>query len=213
MSRDDSHATGVCHKHILINPPNKKVTHLKRVSALIVASSLLFLGACSSDEKPAEDTATTPSASADPDAFTYNFTSGETTEVNRLEPLPEDVAADIQSRFDATLFEPDAKAYTEAVEAGTVSADVDNYAAFKGLSATVGGETGKYIGGVIKVVTDCDGEPTVTWAFAAQSTSAPEPAACDSADALAEAQQIADDYVANAMGGADAWFVIEQNAQ
>lgn len=186
---------------------------MKRVSALIVASSLLFLGACSSDEKPAEDTATTPSASVDPDVFTYNFTSGETTEVNRLEPLPEDVAADIQSRFDATLFEPDAKAYTEAVEAGTVSADVDNYAAFKGLSATVGGETGKYIGGVIKVVTDCDGEPTVTWAFAAQSTSAPEPAACDSADALAEAQQIADDYVANAMGGADAWFVIEQNAQ
>src|SRR5690554_167463 len=106
MSRDDSHATGVCHKRILINPPNKKVTHLKRVSALIVASSLLFLGACSSDEKPAEDTATTPSASADPDVFTYNFTSGETTEVNRLEPLPEDVAADIQSRFDATLFEP-----------------------------------------------------------------------------------------------------------
>lgn len=186
---------------------------MKRVSALIVASSLLFLGACSSDEKPAEDTATTPSASADPDVFTYNFTSGETTEVNRLEPLPEDVAADIQSRFDATLFEPDAKAYTEAVEAGTVSADVDNYAAFKGLSATVGGETGKYIGGVIKVVTDCDGEPTVTWAFAAQSTSAPETAACDSADALAEAQQIADDYVANAMGGADAWFVTEQNAQ
>ncbi|WP_029067723.1 hypothetical protein [Jonesia quinghaiensis] len=205
------------HKRISTPTPLQEGDELKRVSALLLISSLAFLGACSSDsnaeEKGAESAQESSSAPTDPNVKQYELASGETVEVKRLDPLPENVLADVQSRFDTKLYEPDITAYNKAVEEGSLSESQDNYAAFKTLSTEVGADTGKYVAGVIRVVADCDSDQVVTWAFASQSTSAAQPAPCNADDALAAARQSAEDYVESAMGGPEAWIIIEQDAK
>lgn len=175
---------------------------MKRVAALAVIS-LAFLGACSSTDgdKTTEPTST-PSASATEsakDLREFTLADGTTVEFDRLGELPAEMAADIQARFDAVLEEP--------------TADNDNFGAFKAEAATVGSETGKYVGGLVQVMATCDDADVVTWAFGAQTMSEPFVPACDAADSKVAAQELADDYIMNAMGGPAAWLLITQDAK
>ena len=175
---------------------------MKRVAALAVIS-LAFLGACSStDGDKTPESTSSPSASATDsaeDMREFTLADGTTVEFDRLGELPADMSADIQARFDAVLEEP--------------TADNDNFGAFKAEAATVGSETGKYVGGLIQVIATCDEADVTTWAFGAQTMSEPFVAACDAADAKVAAQELADDYIKNAVGGPAAWILITQDAK
>jgi len=191
---------------------------MKRVAALAVVS-LVFLGACSSNDDTdtsannSSDTASNSNSNTKTDEREYTMADGSKVTFDRLAPLPENMMADVQARFDAVLFEPDVDAYTAAAatDAGP-DETVDTVLAFKGLATTLGSETGKYYGGVIRMVTDCDGTPTTTWGFIGQDQTTPTPSACDSADPKADASAAADSYIVNALGGPDAWVIVTQNS-
>ncbi|WP_313276953.1 hypothetical protein [Timonella senegalensis] len=186
---------------------------MKRVAALAVIS-LAFLSACSSDsDNGAKPSDGTDNSTAMADAREYTMTDGSKVTFDRLAPLPENMMKDVQSRFDAVLYEPDVKAY-EAAAATMEGAgpDVDNVMAFKGEATKLGSETGKYYGGVVRGVTQCDDASVVTWGFIAQDATTPKFAACDSADAKAEATDIANKYIVGALGGPEAWVIVTQNS-
>lgn len=175
---------------------------MKRVAALAVIS-LAFLGACSSTDDNAPKTTDTPSATQTSDNTDtakdereFKLANGETVKFDRLGELPEEMAADIQARFDAVLEAP--------------TADNDNFGAFKTVAAEIGSETGKYVGGLVEIMTTCDDADVATWAFAAQTMSEAFVPECGSADSKAAAQELADNYIANAMGGPAAWMLVVQ---
>ncbi len=179
---------------------------MKRTAAIAVIAVAL-LSACSSEkEATTEASASTPSTASE-----YTLLDGSKVEFDRKAALPQNVADDIQARFDAALIEPNIEAYTAALatEAGP-DATVDNFLAFKDEATAVGSETSKYVAGVIRTIQECDNGMEATWAFASQTTSSPVVAACGSADAKAEAKAAADAYLKDAMGGADAWILVEQ---
>lgn len=180
---------------------------MKRTAAIAVIAVAL-LGACSSEKEATPEASTSVPAAASE----YTLLDGSKVEFDRKAALPQEVAADIQARFDAALIEPNIEAYTAALatEAGP-DTTTDNFLAFKDEATAVGADTSKYVAGVIRTIQECDNGMEVTWAFASQTASGPiAVAACGSADAKAEAQAAADEYLKDAMGGADAWVLVEQ---
>ena len=182
---------------------------MKRTAAIAVIA-LGLLGACSG-----EDEAVTPTPSADvkTDIREYTTTAGEKIEYDRLAELPADMTADLQSRLDGVLYEPDVDAYLAAAATETgAGPDTDNFLAFKGEAAAIGSETGKYVGGIIRVVQTCDEESAVTWGFAPQDMYTAQLPECGSTDPKADAHALADKYIQGALGGPNAWVIMEQQS-
>ena len=178
---------------------------MKRIAALAVVS-LAFLGACSSTNDKTPDA--TPSASesstgtetgTNKNEREFTLADGTTVKFDRLGELPAEMTADIDARFAAVLVAP--------------ADDMDNFGAFKAEAAAIGTETGKYVGGVPEATLTCDDALPPSWVFAAQTMSTPFAPECGAADSKADAEKLATDYIANAVGGPDAWIVITQGAK
>lgn len=182
---------------------------MKRTAAIAVIA-LGLLGACSGEEEAT--TTSTPTADVKTDVRSYTATDGATIEYDRLSALPAEMTADLQGRLDKVLYEPDVDAYlaAAATEAGA-GPDTDNFLAFKGEAAAIGSETGKYVGGIIRVVQTCGEESAVTWGFAPQDMTTPQLPECGAADAKADALALADKYIQGALGGPNAWIIMEQS--
>lgn len=184
---------------------------MKRTAAIAVIA-LGLLGACSS-EADTEATPSTTEASAKTDIREYTTTAGKTVEYDRLAELPADMTADLQARLDAVLYEPDVDAYLAALatEDGP-AADTDNFLAFKGEAASIGMDTGKYVGGIIRAVQTCGDVSEATWAFAPQDMNSAQFPECGAADAKSDAYTLAYNYIEGALGGPSAWVILEQKA-
>ncbi|WP_435299194.1 hypothetical protein [Timonella sp. A28] len=182
---------------------------MKRVATLALVS-LALLGACSTDDGNAADNSASPTA-ADPRK--YVLEDGTTIEYDRLGELPQNMAEELQGRFDKVLFEPNVEKYQAALVAKKLGPDTDNLLAFKAEAGNIGSETGKYVGGVIRAVATCEDESLkVMWGFAPQDKNTAQFADCSVADSKAEAHKLAQTYLDGAIGGREAWVLIEQKS-